>query len=63
MNQKRNYASPKVKVVSFKVEHGFATSNGKFTLTETENESILMENASSNVNEQFTEDNSWFSAF
>lgn len=62
MKQKKTYVSPKVKTVSFKVEQGFAASgDGVFTLTETE--PVDMVNASSNTNEQFSEDRTWGSAF
>lgn len=61
MKQKKNYVSPKVKIVSFRVEQGFAASNGKFIIDD--NDPANMENASSNMNEQFNEDHSWFSGF
>ena len=62
MKQKKTYVSPKVKTVSFKVEQGFAASgNGVFTLTD--NDPVDMENASSNTNEQFNEDRTWYNAF
>lgn len=62
MKQKKTYVSPKVKTVSFKVEQGFAASGGGvFTLTD--NDPVDMENASSNTNEQFNEDRTWYNAF
>ena len=63
MKQKKTYVSPKVKTVSFKVEQGFAASgDGVFKLSESEDH-IYMENESSNMNEQFEEDRTWFNAF